>query len=218
MWWRSVTSLVLRSQRRGRQQERHPREGRHLPVPVQPGVDEPHHHRRRRSRGQRRRAPVEACCGRAHASQEQGQEQRAHEPQLGQRLDVDRMRVHRGLGPVGSAPPLDGEAAGARARERVVGERRQRGVPVRVAQAVRRSEPRGADRPVRRVLRRALECRDAGRRGDHHHDEGHGHQPGPGGQAPGPVRRPVQLGAGVRKPMTPPTAAATISATSIAAP
>ena len=109
----------------GSETERNQRYRRHLPVPVEPGVECPGGQRRGRSGGGARVPSPEPDTGGAHAADEEEEQRQPDEAQLGRGLEVERVCVARGVGPVGQLEPFDREAPGAGAGQRVVGECRR---------------------------------------------------------------------------------------------
>jgi hypothetical protein len=83
--------------------------------------------------GEDRIGAVHAARGERDPGGEQREEPGAEQPQLGERLDRQRVGVAGGAGLLALAQPLDGEAAGPDARERMVGEGADRDAPVLVA-------------------------------------------------------------------------------------
>ena len=126
----------------------------HLPVPVESRVQRPGGQRGHRSRRGAPVEPVKPDPGGGHGTEEQHEQRKPHEAELGSRLEIERVGVTRGVGAVRALEPLDDEAAGSRSGERVLGKRVERDLPVAVASALDRSEPfRG------RAGRRGLELR-----------------------------------------------------------
>src|SRR5215218_4590320 len=128
----------------GRKQQRLERHRRHLPVPVEAGMDRPRRKPRSKPGGGGGVAPVEPYRGGCHAAEEQQERAEPDQAQLRGRLYVERMGIRRLVDPVALLAPLDEEAPRPQAEQRMVGPALARNPPVAVAIAVDRAESLGA--------------------------------------------------------------------------
>ena len=127
------SSDVRAGQERAGEHDGDERQRRHLPVPVDRAVERPRGQGGGGARGQGRVDAMRGPRTQSDARQQRGEQRDAHEPELGERLELERMGVAHRLVDVAAAQPLDAKAAGAHAGQRMVGPRVDRHSPVGVA-------------------------------------------------------------------------------------